>query len=178
MDKRYDHHQHEASIYQLWQEQDVFNPDNPEQPAQRRTSAQPEKADSFCILMPPPNANDPLHIGHALFVALEDVLTRYHRMKGDDTLWLPGTDHAGIETQFVFEKKLAEKDRTRFDFDRQSLYQMIWDYVQENSEAAVNQLQRLGASADWSRFKFMLDEDMVELVKQTFLDFNEQDLVY
>ncbi len=178
MDKRYDHQQHEKDIYQLWQKQDVFNPDNPEQPAQRLTKDQQKKADSFCILMPPPNANDPLHVGHALFVAVEDVLTRYHRMKGDDTLWLPGTDHAGIETQFVFEKKLAKKDQTRFDFDRQTLYQMIWDYVQENSDVAVNQLQCLGASADWSRFKFMLDEDIVKMVKQTFFDFDQQDLIY
>ncbi len=178
MDKRYDHQQHEQQTYQMWHDAAVFNPDNPEQPAQRLTNQSKHKPKSFCILMPPPNANDPLHIGHALFVALEDILTRYHRMKGDDTLWLPGTDHAGIETQYVFEKKLAKKDQTRFDFDRETLYQMIWSYVQEKSDVAVNQLKKLGASADWSRFKFMLDKDIVELVNQTFSELHEQDLVY
>ena len=128
--------------------------------------------------MPPPNANDPLHIGHAMFVTIEDILTRYHRMLGDDTLWLPGTDHAGIETQFVFEKKLKAKKQSRFDFNREDLYQMIWDYVQENSDVAVDQLKKLGASADWSRFKFMLDKNIVEIVTQTFKELADNDLIY
>lgn len=90
MDKQYQHHQYEDQIYQLWQDADVFNPDS----SPNAGTKQP-----FSILMPPPNANDPLHIGHAMFVTVEDILTRYHRMLGEDTLWLPGADHAGIETQ-------------------------------------------------------------------------------
>lgn len=136
-------------------------------------SAQP-----FTVIMPPPNANDPLHIGHAMFITIEDILVRYHRMKGDSSLWLPGTDHAGIETQFVFEKKLAKQDKSRFNFDRETLYTMIWDYVQENSGVAVNQMKKLGASADWSMFKFTLDPDIVKRVLETFIKLHEDKLIY
>jgi len=176
MDKRYLHQDHEQKIYHLWESAQAFNPDSDNQPAKKSSTSDATKP--FCILMPPPNANDPLHIGHAMFVTLEDILIRYHRMLGDDTLWLPGTDHAGIETQFVFEKKLKLKNQSRFDFDRETLYQMIWDYVQENSDVAVSQLKKIGASADWSRFKFMLDEDIVKIVIETFQELAEQNLIY
>lgn len=168
MDKTYDHKLYEQEIYQKWEQAGVFNPDK-----NNSKGKQP-----FTILMPPPNANDPLHIGHAMFSTVEDVLIRYHRMKGDDTLWQPGTDHAGIETQFVFEKKLKKEGKSRFNYDRETLYQMILDYVEENSEIAVDQLKKLGASADWSRFRFMLDEEMTETVLQTFLKMNDDDLIY
>jgi len=138
----------------------------------------PGKGKPFTIIMPPPNANDPLHIGHAMFVTVEDILIRYHRMRGEAALWLPGTDHAGIETQFVFEKKLAKEGKSRFDFEREILYQMIWDYVQENSEVAVEQMKKLGASADWSRFKFTLDPDIMDIVLQTFEQLYQDGLVY
>jgi len=133
---------------------------------------------TFCIIMPPPNANDPMHIGHAMFVAIEDILIRYHRMLGDATLWLPGTDHAGIETQFVFEKKLAKTGKSRYDFDRTTLYRMIAEYVDENSGVAIEQMKRLGASADWSRQKFTLDPEVVKLVIATFKKLNDDGLVY
>ncbi len=166
MNSRYEHNLYEKRIYSLWEKSGGFSPtDDP-------------KAEPFCIIMPPPNANDPLHVGHAMFVAIEDILTRYHRMKGDATLWLPGTDHAGIETQFVFEKKLKKAGKSRFDFDRETLYQMIWDYVQENSGVAVDQMKKLGASADWSRFKFTLDKDVVAQVVATFKKMHEDGLVY
>lgn len=185
MDKRYDPNQHEPDVYQLWEQADAFNPDTAtSQVASHRANASsppaknnPQPA-SFTIMMPPPNANDPLHIGHAMFTTVEDIMIRYHRMKGDDTLWLPGTDHAGIETQFVFEKKLQKKKQSRFDFDRETLYQKIWDYVQENSDVAVNQLKKIGASADWSRFKFMLDPDIVQVVLETFTELHDAGLVY
>ncbi len=128
--------------------------------------------------MPPPNANNPLHIGHARFVAIEDILIRYHRMKGDSTLWLPGADHAGIETQFVFEKKLKEEGKSRFDFDRDTLYKMIWDYVQNNKSGMENQLKILGASCDWTRNKFTLDPDIVKIVYQTFKKMFDDGLIY
>lgn len=128
--------------------------------------------------MPPPNANDPLHMGHAVFVALEDIMVRYNRMLGNKTLWLPGTDHAGIETQYVFEKKLKKNGQSRFNFDRKTLYQMIWEYVQENSTVAVDQIKQLGASADWSRFTFTLDEKVVKSVTQSFIKMYEDGLVY
>ncbi len=167
MEKSYNHNQYEQPIYELWEKAKAFTPDT-----------QKSKSPSFSIIMPPPNANDPLHIGHAMFVALEDILIRYHRMKGDDTVWIPGTDHAGIETQFVFEKKLSKQGKSRFQFDRETLYKMIWEYVQENSGVAVNQMKRLGASADWSRFKFTLNPEIVEFVLNTFQDLHKNELVY
>jgi len=163
MDKNYDQTK-ESEIYKKWEESDAFLPKG--------------KGKPFSIVMPPPNANDPLHVGHAMFVAIEDILIRYHRMIGDSTLWLPGTDHAGIETQYVFEKKLAKEGKSRFDYDRDTLYKMIWDYVQENSGVAVDQMKRLGASADWSRFKFTLDSDIVDQVIETFIKLHKDGLVY
>lgn len=165
MDSRYDHTKLEASLYDSWEKSGAFEPKN-----------NGEK--TFTIMMPPPNANDPLHIGHAIFVSIEDILIRYHRMLGEETLWLPGTDHAGIETQFVFEKKLKKKKQSRFQFDRETLYKMIWDYVQENSNVAVDQMKKIGASADWSRFTFMLDEKIVDQVLKTFLKLHQDELLY
>ena len=163
MHKQYKHQEFEEGIYKLWEKSGGFGPG---------------KGKPFTIIMPPPNANDPLHIGHAMFVTVEDILIRYHRMRGEAALWLPGTDHAGIETQFVFEKKLAKEGKSRFDFEREILYQMIWDYVQENSEVAVEQMKKLGASADWSRFKFTLDPDIMDIVLQTFEQLYQDGLVY
>lgn len=164
MDTNYNHKLFEDKIYDEWEKSGAFKPSKTGKP--------------FTIIMPPPNANDPLHIGHAMFITIEDILIRFHRMLGESTLWLPGTDHAGIETQFVFEKKLAKKDQSRFDFDRDTLYKMIWDYVQENSDVAINQMKKLGASADWSKYKFTLDPDIVKLVKETFIKLNDDELIY
>ncbi len=166
MDKNYNHLEKEADIYSLWEKSGAFTPkiDKTKKP--------------FTIIMPPPNANDPLHIGHARFVAIEDILTRYHRMKGESTLWLPGSDHAGIETQFVFEKRLREKDQSRFDFDRDTLYKMIWNYVQDNTGVMETQLKKLGASCDWSRFKFTLDPEIEKVVYNTFKKLYDAGLIY
>lgn len=172
MEPRYNHTATEETISALWEAAQAFNPDVVNVPARS-----PQKK-HFSIIMPPPNANDPLHVGHALFVAIEDCLIRYNRMLGNDTVWIPGTDHAGIETQFVFEKKLQKNKQSRFDFDRSTLYSMIWDYVQENSGIAVEQIKKLGASADWSRYKFTLDSDIVEDVLQTFQQLHTDGLVY
>jgi valyl-tRNA synthetase len=172
MESRYDFSQLETKMYQAWEEAQAFAPVTSNQKDTDSTTK------PFTIIMPPPNANDPLHIGHAMFVSLEDIMIRYHRMKGDDTLWLPGTDHAGIETQFVFEKKLRKKKQSRFNFDRETLYQMIWDYVQENSGVAVDQMKKIGASADWDRFKFMLEPEIVEIVLDTFTELREKGLIY
>jgi valyl-tRNA synthetase len=155
MEKQYHHQEHEAIIYALWLANRCF------EPVFSPPAASGSTQKTFCIVMPPPNANDPLHIGHAMFVALEDALVRHHRMLGEATVWIPGTDHAGIETQYVFEKKLKKTNQSRFQFDRETLYQMIWDYVQENSGVAIDQIKKLGASADWSRYKFTLDPDIV-----------------
>jgi valyl-tRNA synthetase len=181
MDSRYNHLDHEQKLYQAWEDVNAFNPDaevNVALRTQSKNSKKDGKAKPFTIIMPPPNANDPLHVGHAMFASLEDILIRYHRMLGDDTLWVPGTDHAGIETQFVFEKKLKKDGKSRFQFDRETLYQMIWNYVQENSDTAVSQLKRIGSSADWSRFKFTLDPDVYQIALDTFGKLNDAGLVY
>lgn len=166
METRWEHQKYEQEIYQRWEKSGAFRP---LQQAQGKT---------FTIIMPPPNANDPLHVGHAMFVTIEDILIRFHRMLGDETLWLPGTDHAGIETQYVFEKKLQKEGKSRFNFDRETLYQMIWDYVQENSTTAITQMKRLGASADWSRIKFTLNPEVINFVLTTFEKMHEEGLIY
>ena len=171
MQKNYDHTQFEDSLYKKWEESGVFTPPTGEELL--KSGKKP-----YTIIMPPPNANDPLHIGHAMFVTVEDIFIRYHRMKGEAALWLPGTDHAGIETQFVFEKKLAKEGKSRFDFDRGTLYKMIWDHVQENGLVAINQMKKLGASADWSRYKFTLDPEIVKEVIKTFKKLNDDGLIY
>ncbi len=171
MNKNYDHTQYEDKLYKTWEESGVFTPPTGEE--LKKSGKKP-----FTIIMPPPNANDPLHIGHAMFVTIEDIFIRFHRMKGEAALWLPGTDHAGIETQFVFEKKLAKEGKSRFDFDRDALYKMIWDYVKKNGEVAINQMKKLGATADWSRYKFTLDPEIVTEVINTFKKLHEDGLIY
>lgn len=170
MQKNYNHEEYEESIYKKWEDSGLFTP-----PAGDEVK---ENQKTFTVIMPPPNANDPLHVGHAMFVTIEDIFIRFHRMLGEATLWLPGTDHAGIETQFVFEKKLSKQGKSRFDFDRDTLYEMITNYVKENSGVAVEQMKKLGASADWSRYKFTLDSDVVEEVLNTFLLLHQRGLVY
>ncbi|MDP3918151.1 MAG: valine--tRNA ligase [Candidatus Woesebacteria bacterium] len=166
MDTKYDHKLYEDKIYKEWEQSGAFSP------------VVDKKKKPFTIIMPPPNASDPLHIGHAREVSTQDILIRFHRMTGDPTLWLPGADHAGIETQFIFEKKLREKGKSRFDFDRETLYQMIWDDVQKNKGTMESQLRRLGASCDWSRNKFTLDPDIVKIVYQTFKNLYDDKLIY
>jgi valyl-tRNA synthetase len=166
MDKYFDHAKEEKNLYALWEKSDAFKP-------------KIEKGKKpFCIIMPPPNANDNLHVGHARFITIEDILIRYHRMKGDPTLWLPAADHAGIETQYVFEKKLKKEGKSRLDFDRNTLYRMIWDFVNDNKANMENQLRSLGSSCDWSRNKFTLDPDIVKVVYKTFKKLHDDQLLY
>lgn len=176
MDPQYDHTKFESDIYMDWKESGAFAPSHTPYAISHMPHAIRHKP--FVIIMPPPNANDPLHIGHARFVAIEDTLIRYHRMKGAQTLWLPGSDHAGIETQFVFEKKLSKEGKSRFNYDRATLYKMIWNYVEENTGLMETQLKKLGASCDWSRFKFTLDPEIVKVVYGTFKKLHEDGLIY
>lgn len=165
MEKTYDHSKVEGSIYKNWEEKGYFTPEI-------HPNGKP-----YAIILPPPNANGALHFGHAMFT-IEDILIRYHRMKGDAALWLPGTDHAGTETQFVFEKKLQEEGKSRFDFTREDLYKRIWEYVAQNRGGIESQLRKLGFSLDWSRQKFTLDKDIVEIVIDTFKKMYKDGLVY
>jgi len=165
MDKNFDPKTTEDAIYKMWESGNFFAP-----------KIDPKKK-PFSILLPPPNANANLHVGHALYV-IEDIMIRYHRMKGDPTLWLPGADHAGFETQFVYEKHLAKQGKSRFDFDRETLYKDIWNFVHENRGNMENQLRRLGFSLDWSRNVFTLDPSVVSTVYESFKKLSDEGLVY
>ena len=165
MDKVYNHKKTEEKIYKTWEEKGYF------------ASTIDKEKEPFSIILPPPNANAPLHFGHAMYV-IEDILIRFHRMKGSPTLWLAGADHAGFETQFVFEKYLQKKGKSRFDFDRETLYKMIWDYVEKNRVVMENQLRKLGFSLDWTRKKFTLDRDIVKIVYKTFKKMHDDGLIY
>lgn len=130
------------------------------------------------MIMPPPNANGSLHIGHAVFVTLQDIMIRYKRMRGYKTLWLPGADHAGFETQVVFDKKLERDGRSRFQISREELYQEMLQFTLENKKAMEEQLRKLGASCDWSREKFTLDPDIVKKTQDSFIEFYKAGLMY
>ena len=132
----------------------------------------------FTILLPPPNASGKMHTGNVLMIAIEDLLVRWHRMKGEPTLWIPGTDHAGTETQITFERELKKQGHSRFEYDRQTLYQMIWDFVKQNKGFIENQIRQMGASVDWTRYKFTLDEDVVNTVRMTFEKLAADGLIY
>ncbi|MCL4384154.1 valine--tRNA ligase [Patescibacteria group bacterium] len=171
MDKAYQS-AHESDIYRLWEQSGAFTPVVPSDPVKAREAREP-----FTIILPPPNANNPLHAGHIMYV-VEDILVRYHRMLGDPTLWLPGTDHAGIESQFVFEKELKKQGRSRFDYDRQTLYRLIDEFVAQNKDIAISQLKMMGFSLDWTRLKFTLDPDHVARIYAVFNRMHHDGLVY
>jgi len=132
----------------------------------------------FTIVLPLPNASGRMHTGNILMIAIEDILIRWHRMKGDPTLWVPGTDHAGTETQITFERELKKQGKSRFDYDRNSLYQEIWDFVQTNIELVNDQIRKMGASVDWTRYKFSLNSDVVSTVCHTFKKMHDDGLIY
>ena len=165
MDKTYDHKTKELEILKLWES----------------LSSKPEKPDSkripYTILMPPPNANAPLHCGHVTY-AIQDLMIRFKRMQGFDTMYLSGTDHAGFETQVVYERKLKKEGKSRFDFDRETFYNDVLKFVKENSDLAINQLKRIGISANWEHSTFMLDEKVIETVYETFIKMHKDKMIY
>ena len=165
MDNKYNYKQYEENLYTFWEDKGYFK-------AQVDTKKKP-----FCIILPPPNANADLHLGHAMYV-YEDVMIRYNKLMGQEVLWLAGADHAGIETQFVYEKHLKKKGKSRFDFDRKTLFDDIWSFVMQNRGTMENQLRRLGFALDWSNKKFTMDDDIVKIVYQTFADLHHEGLVY
>lgn len=166
MDKKYNHKIQEPEIQKKWEESGVFI-----------GKIDPDKQ-PFTIVLPPPNANGKLHTGHVLMLAIEDILIRWKKMNGYSTLWLPGTDHAGFETQIVFEKYLKKQGKSRFDYDRDTLYQKIWEFVEENKDTIENQMKRMGPGLDWSRYTFTLDESVIETVYSTFRKMINENLVY
>ncbi len=163
--KHYDH-TNEMKWYKLWEARGLFRPEiNPE--------GQP-----YCIVIPPPNVTGSLHMGHALNATLQDILIRWQRMKGRKALWLPGTDHAGIATQNVVERELAKEGITRYDLGREKFIDRVWKWKEEYGERIITQLKRLGASCDWSRQRFTLDEGLSKAVREVFVRLFEEGLIY
>ena len=163
----------EGRIYELWEKSGFFDPDNGV-----KAGHTAEDAKAFTIIMPPTNANGSLHAGHGLVMTIEDIITRYKRMRGYKTLWLPGLDHAGFETQVVYEKKLEKEGKSRFDFEREQLYKDILKFTLDNSGNIKSQIRTMGASCDWSREKFTLDKDIIEIVYKTFQKLSDDGLLY
>ncbi|MDR3038112.1 MAG: valine--tRNA ligase [Candidatus Adiutrix sp.] len=166
MDKNFDHGAAERRLYQWWEESGFFRAD-PARPGE-----------PFVIVIPPPNVTGNLHMGHALDETLQDVLIRYHRMRGDNTLWLPGTDHAGIATQNVVEKDLAAEGLRRQDLGREKFIERVWRWKNEYGGNIVRQLRRLGASCDFSRERFTMDEGLSRAVREVFVSLYEEGLIH
>lgn len=165
--KVYEPQQYESDIYALWEKSRAFVPEA------RHGSKQ-----SYSIVIPPPNANGNLHLGHALTLGVEDIAVRYHRLKGDRSLLLPGADHAGFETQVVYERQLAKEGKSRFDFSREELYRQVWDFVALNRTNFEDQIRRLGASVDWEHYTFTLDDKIVQRAYATFRKMWDEGLIY
>ena len=176
--KPYNPQETEGDIYKKWEQSGYFNPDNLPPLRQDYAGQAGEKKESFTIIMPPTNANGNLHAGHGLVMSIEDIMIRYHRMRGKKVLWLPGNDHAGFETQVVYEKKLEKEGRSRFEIPPQDLYKEIWNFTQNNRSNINSQIKSMGASCDWSRERFTLDPDIIKTVNNTFKRLFEEGLVY
>lgn len=166
LSKVYEPNEYESDIYALWEKSGAFVPKN-------RGSKS-----SYSIAMPPPNANANLHIGSELTFVLEDIAARYHRMRGEATLLLPGADHAGFETQSVHEKHLAKEGKSRFDFSRDELYEQIYNFVADNRSNVEQQFRRMGVSCDWLRFVFTLDDKIIKQAYATFKKMWDEGLIY
>ena len=166
MPPAYDPHQVEVDRYRWWEEKGYFQP--------RRQ----EGVDPFTVIMPPPNVTGQLHLGHALTATVEDTLVRWHRMRGEPTLWLPGTDHAGIATQYVVEQALAREGLDRRTMGREAFLERVWEWVREYGGTIQNQHRRLGASCDWTRETFTLDEGPSQAVRTTFVNLFEKGRIY
>lgn len=162
--KAYEPNTYEPTVYALWETANAFDPKGEGEP--------------YSIVMPPPNANGNLHVGHSLMAVLEDILVRFHRMKGKDTIYIPGADHAGFETWVVYERVLKEQARSRFDFSREQLYSQVWNFVDEQRGNMELQLRALGASASWKHLVFTLDEKVIKTAYSTFKKLWDEDLIY
>ena len=168
LSKTYNPKNVEDRIYKLWLKSGFFNPDN--LPGKRKKT--------YTIVLPPPNITGSLHMGHALNATVQDILIRQKRMQGYSTLWLPGTDHAGIATQNVVEKQLKKEGKTRFDLGKEKLIKRIWKWKEKYGDIILNQFKRLGSSCDWSRARFTMDKDYAKAVKTTFLHYYKKNWIY
>jgi valyl-tRNA synthetase len=173
LSKTYDFRETEQRIYTWWQENAYFKPSNdPNEPG-----FDPD-IKPFVISIPPPNVTGELHLGHAMFVSMEDLMIRYHRMKGEPTLWVPGTDHAGIATQLQVEKMLRREGTSREDIGREAFMQRTWEWKEKYGGIITQQIRRLGASCDWDRERFTLDEGLSKAVREAFVHLYEKGLIY
>lgn len=175
LSKPYNPQEVEEGIYKKWEASGYFNPDN--LPVRR---AQDEKITGkpYAIHLPPPNVTGSLHIGHALNATISDALIRYYRMKGHKAVWFPGTDHAGIATQNVVEKQLKKEGVSRWDLGRENFIQRVWEWKKEYGDIIINQLKKMGASCDWSRLRFTMDDNYAEWVKKAFVHYFERGWIY
>ena len=176
--KKFEYTSREPELYKRWESSGAFAPDAQMYADNNANGRRKDGRKPFSIIMPPPNANGSLHIGHALFVTTQDIMIRYKRMRGFRTLWLPGMDHAGFETQVVYTKKLEKEGRNFWEIPREQLYKEILDFTLANKSAVEAQLKALGASCDWSREKFTLDEDIKKIVYETFKMLYDDGLIY
>ncbi|MGH2505390.1 MAG: class I tRNA ligase family protein, partial [Ktedonobacterales bacterium] len=166
--KAYDPQAVEQRLYHWWESEGYFRP---------RPSRNPDRR-PFVISMPPPNVTGALLLGHAITAALEDVMIRYHRMLCDETLWVPGEDHAGISTQNVVEKQLAKEGKTRQQLGREAFIERVWEWVRQYKSNIQNQHRRLGVSCDWEREHFTLDDGLARAVREVFVRLYEEGLIY
>ncbi|MGH8702082.1 MAG: class I tRNA ligase family protein, partial [Burkholderiales bacterium] len=157
----------EARCYSAWEKNGTF-----------RAGLDESNPNRYCILLPPPNVTGTLHMGHAFQHTLMDALTRYHRMRGYNTLWQPGTDHAGIATQIVVERQLEAEGTSRRTLGREKFVERVWRWKEESGSAITRQMRRLGASCDWGRERFTLDEGLSAVVTEVFVQLHELGLIY
>ena len=157
----------EEKWYAAWEKEGCFHAETNEQ------------KDAFSIVIPPPNVTGQLHMGHALDNTLQDILIRWHRMRGDDTLWMPGTDHAGIATQIKVEEMLKkEEGKSRYDLGRDAFIERVWKWKKQYGDRITRQLRSLGASCDWERERFTMDEGCSQAVREVFVSLYEKGLIY
>ncbi|MEM7293539.1 MAG: class I tRNA ligase family protein, partial [Pseudomonadota bacterium] len=164
MDKTYQPHAIEQRWYQEWEQRGHFAPRG--------------DGDPYCIMIPPPNVTGTLHMGHAFQDTIMDTLIRYHRMKGDNTLWQPGCDHAGIATQMVVERQLNAEGKTRHDLGRDNFIERVWRWKEESGGMITQQLRRMGTSPDWTRERFTMDDGLSAAVRKIFIDLFDKGIIY
>ena len=169
IDKNFEPTEVEPRLYEAWERADAF----------RAGRSDRQHAAPYCIIIPPPNVTGSLHIGHALNNTLQDVLVRFERMRGRDVLWQPGTDHAGIATQMVVERQLMEQQQPgRRELGREAFMARVWQWKEASGDAILRQLRRLGASCDWSRVRFTMDEGLSRAVLKVFVELYRAGLIY
>ena len=166
LEKSYDPTGIEEKWYEYWESHNFF------------TASETSGAKPYSIVIPPPNVTGVLHMGHALNITIQDIVCRFRRLSGDNVLWMPGTDHAGIATQNVVEKDLAKKGKTRDELGREEFINAVWKWREVSGGAIINQLKRLGASCDWSRERFTMDDGLSDAVRKVFVRLYKEGLIY